>query len=215
MLPLETVIAVFPNAARGEKSLRPLTLAHATVLEALGVRTDKDIPPESALLAAVVMSRDAGEVGALMSGGDEAVAEIRRDAKMIADEGETLERLTERVNAVLDAAFLTFVPSGAAVEVTRTVFRPTGYGWPLEYADVVCHEYGWPWEYAMTMPLSRLFGLVVCARQRNGGEAGGPDYFERIQIKEDVKKVKEALARAKAAEEEKKTKEKEARDGGQ
>ena len=33
------------------------------------------------------------------------------------------------------------------------------------------------------MPLIRMFALICAMRQRNGSEAGGPDYYDRIRIK--------------------------------
>lgn len=186
MLPLETIVAVFPGAVqKGGDSFRPLTLAHVCAMEALGVDMSRDIPPENALLAAAVMAQDAGCVSAMVEDFPQARAELEEAVERFKARGESVDALVERVNAVMDAAFVTFVPGGTEDGRGRTCsLVPAGYGWPLEYADLICHEYGWRFDEVMTMPLSRMFGLIACARARSGGKAGGPDYYERVALKE-------------------------------
>ena len=203
MLPLETILAVFPGAVRvkcGEREveLGPMTLSHATALEALGVGTAADIRGKDALLAAFVMSCPPDEAGRLVSDAGSTKDKFHSWLDENADLAKDIPALVERLNALMDMAYLPYVPASKGDSGMSLV--PTGFGWTLEYAEIVCHEYGWSWECAMATPIARIFGLVACAMQRRGGSAGGPDYYERIMLKAIEEAKAQARAKAKGKE---------------
>lgn len=179
MLPLETVLAVFPETSRQGGCTGPLTLAHVVAMEAIGVEVGVDAQGEKAFLAAWLLTLRPGELGGVVADGEKARASFAKWAETHdADEAET----ARRVNAVVDAALLPYVRGGGGSTACVSA-GPQGYGWPLEYAEMLCHEYGMKFEDALATPLATAFGLAACARARNGGKAGGPDYYERIALK--------------------------------
>ena len=84
------------------------------------------------------------------------------------------------VRRALDIAFRNAVPGHSEGKTVN--FTQRGYGWPLEIAEWLMHEYGMGFGEAASMPLVRVYSLLAVARIRNGGKAGGPDYWDRATI---------------------------------
>jgi len=59
-------------------------------------------------------------------------------------------------------------------------------------AECLCHEYGWTLDAALDTPLATAYALINCARQRNGGKNGGPDYYGRVQMAEAARAFRKA-----------------------
>ena len=189
MLPPETILAAFPHSAnvaialapcKRVLRLEPMTLAHAIALEAWGCDLGKELDDAHALIAAWFLVKPASVLQEVMSdintAGEEAQKWIREKNKCVA-------RIATAVNRHIASAFGTFVPPASESEQLYEN-SPRGYGWPLEVAEALCGEYGWKFGDALATPVATALALVSVARQRNGGKAGGPDYYERIQIAE-------------------------------
>lgn len=195
MLPVETIQSVFPPSAeiRGVRyaagfipvrvsvRLRPITLLHATAMEAFGVSLDaQEIPAEQAMLAAWILSLDVEQVRDAIA--HDSTRDFLRWTERITEAPGEIVRI---VNAVVNVAFSTCVPGKRADGPNITNLQgPGGYGWPLETASALAAEFGMTVDQALETPIVRAFGLLACARIRNGGEAGGPDYYERIVCRE-------------------------------
>lgn len=185
MLPRETILALFPQGRTvGRRwpyrpaKLGVLTLAHAAALEALGCgMLDGFVTDAHALKVAWILTLPPKEAGNAVSGDSRRMIRFAKTFK-----GRMAE-LSVAVNSLVSEALLPFVPpksDGAHNVLNDGLAR--GYGWPLEVAEALCERYGWPFEKAMETPVSRAFGLIAVGRANNGGEAGGPDYYDRIRL---------------------------------
>ena len=204
MLPVETILALFPSAVEvGGLTFRPLTLAHMAALETLGVDTRGSVTESQALLCGWILSMAPKDVIRMMCNGcktdgfEEWIDENNVDAAVA----------LEGVRMCIRQGTVCFVPSKGGDGKSQTVrFNigadlESGFGWPLEIAECFAHEYSCSLDEAMCTPLSRIFGMLACGRQREGGEAGGPDYYERIfqsrvkiaKVAKNVKIVKTAV----------------------
>ena len=194
MLPLETILAFSPPSVKVCKlgffqtlRLWPMTLAHVVALEAYGCDINDELSRSKSLIAAWVLSRPSktfdleifNELKELEKSG------LKRFLKKAMPKAEEIEAA---VNRHLNLSFKTYVPSKESTK-GRTVMSSgsVGYGWPLEIAEHLCGEYGWSFETAIHTPVARALALVSVGRIRLGGEAGGPDYYQRI----DIRKLKE------------------------
>ena len=167
-VPPENWLAAFPpDVKAGNIALRPLTLAGAIRLGALGLDCGKAVPREKLFEAAFVLS------------GEKDYSRFLRRAKC------GLEELSKAVETVLNTAFATYLRAAAQKNATQHL-TPHGLGWPLELAEFLCAEYGWSWQESLAMPVVTVYALMAAARQRTGGKHGGFDYIER-QYNEDVK----------------------------
>ena len=195
-LPVETIDALFVADERvGNAVLRPATLAHLAAMDALGVGVCGLVARKDALLAAWVLTLDyAGCVRAVR---DEKWT-LAAFKAWVAKCGCTADECFLAVNAVVAHAASTYVPGAGGEGDGGSVYStPHGFGWPLEVAEFLCHEYGWDFARAMDEPLVRVYGLVNCARQRNGGRNGDFDYYERI-LQRQFKEAKAAAEKTKA-----------------
>ena len=157
MLPAETYAAFEPPRERaGLARLRAPTVGDAARLAAAGV---DPLEPSAAQL----------EVAARLLGGWR--------ARLLAT-GRARRAAAARACACARAAT---VPG--ATDGERTVFTPTGLGWPLELAEALMAEYGISFDEAARIPLCRAFALAACVRQRHGGRHAGPDYWERATMR--------------------------------
>ncbi len=200
MLPVETTEALFPpSGAVGKLTLRPMTLAHAALLETAGADMARGVTPDSILLFAWVLAMDGAEVRRVAASAD-LVPSFRawcgrHDPDPCA--------LAEAVCRIVRAASAAFVPPEAEGGGQTVFASAKGFGWPLEIAECLCHEYGWTLDAALDTPLATAYALINCARQRNGGKNGGPDYYGRIQMAEAARAFRRAREeRERAAREE-------------
>lgn len=204
MLPVETTLALFPSAVVvGKITLRPLTLAHAAALETLGVDTRGSVTESQALLCGWILSKDPEDVISMMCNG------CRMDgfSEWIDENSVDAAVALKGVRMCFRQGTVGFVPGKDGDGKSKTVKfsvgsdLESGFGWPLEIAECFAHEYSCSLDEAMCTPLSRIFGMLACGRQREGGEAGGPDYYERIfqsrvkiaKVAKNVKIVKTAV----------------------
>ena len=187
MLPFETILAIFPHTratlriGRFRKAvLKPLTLAHCSALEVLGCDLDYQIDDSHALIAAWVLSLNPKEIKVISSSGNIHTKSMMRFARKLRD---SLSTIKDVVNRHISSSFVTYVP-GKSVSSGTTVYSQSkrGFGWPLEIAECLCGAYGWKFDEVMGMPIVRVLALLSIYRNRNGGENGGPDYYERIEI---------------------------------
>ncbi len=200
MLPVETIAATFPIGGTGRFRLRAVALCDVVMLEALGVDCDAAVTPDRAMVAAWVLSSPPGALGGLAwspAEGAEAFARWEAGHR----EWDPAE-VAREVDAALNRAWSTFIPprrDRPGGEEMAAGMR-TGLGWPLEYGEWIASEYGIPFDEAMRTPVIRAFALSACARTRNGGGHGGPDYFERIAVGRMRRAKAEKRAAAGAAE---------------
>ena len=152
--------------------LQPFTLAHAAALEAWGCDLGANLDDSHALIAAWLLSKRPPEVASAMRDMERSAKEAGR---WVRGKAKCVARISKAVNGHIVAAFK---DSGCAYSA------PRGYGWPLEIVEALCGEYGWSVADAMATPVATALALVSVARQRHGGENGGPDYYERIMIRE-------------------------------
>lgn len=165
MLPKECINAFdAPFIPAGLVSLRPLTLGDVVVLESAGISLTEDLTVGNALMVANLLIADSFKLPWKFR--------IRC----------TLKQRLNAVSKALQTAFNALVPSQRCAKVESLM--PTGYGWPLEMVEMMMHEYHMCFEEASQVPLARAFALAACARVRKGGKPGGPDYFERVTMKE-------------------------------
>lgn len=182
MLPKEVIDAVFPPSAQvGEIHLEPMTMYHIVAMEALGIEVgDRNLNSNQAsVLALWILSQEPKEMARLVRGENNLAKFtdwVERHSASLADAHSILD-------GIFKSAFLTFVPAKQDAGKIRLDDLGEGYGWPIEIAEAVAHEHSRPFDEVMQMPLVRMFALICAMRQRNGGEAGGPDYYDRIRIK--------------------------------
>lgn len=180
MLPVESILAVFPSTARvGALTLRPLTLYHATAMEVMGVDLGNPtgIDDDHVFIAAWLLTLDPREVCDVMRDADNRQIALKR---WLNDVQEPLSDVSEAVNKLVDTCLSLNVPGESD---GKKYFGPHGFGWTLELGEAVAHEYSITFDAAMSMPLATVFGMIACCRQRSGGKNGGPDYYERILIR--------------------------------
>ena len=177
MLPRETVLAVFPDRVRaGGGDFPPPTLRHVVALSALGVDPEGENDAAKATLGAWLLSLGADELGGVVrNGGDEASKRCARWLAELDDPGAAVEAAW----GLLSDAASTFIPPK---KEGTSVSGPRGCGWPLEVGEFMASEYGIPFDRAMDVPLATAMALVSVARKRGGGEHGGPDYYERVEM---------------------------------
>lgn len=178
-------MAVFPPtfSVGGIRSGAP-TLYHAVALEMLGIDSfGGDIDAANAWCAAFVLSKSPSEIRDFMSSRMPDMEEVRAWVDKC---GIGVSEVVSAVRSALRSASVTYVPgknnnSGQVL--------PSGFGWPLEMAESLCHEYSMTFDEAMSVPTCRAFALMACCRTRNGGQAGGPDYYGRVLL-EQLEKLK-------------------------
>lgn len=185
MLPFETRLALFPRRSLDVRiglfrrlRLRPITLERAAVMEMFNCgMLDGEVGKSQALVAAWILSADDKDVRLIVEG-------KRGGAKrFIRSLSRKVDVVHRAVNILVGEAIIPFIPpkkdENGAVEVDDGI--PKGNGWPLEIAEALCANYGWSFEYAMKIEVQTALALVAVCRQRCGGAAGGPDYFDRIR----------------------------------
>lgn len=188
MLPFETILAVSPPSAEVKIGrfrtlhLKPITLTHIVALEAFGCSIDYNLERSQALIAAWFLSQK-GEalIDRIIDIANPKVA--KKLGKFIHKVSRKGKEIQDVVNRHIEISFKTYVPgkkSGSGTELMGGA--PEGYGWPLEIAEHLCGEYGWTFEKAMCTPIARALALVSVGRIRLGGDAGGPDYYQRLAI---------------------------------
>lgn len=199
MLPFETILAVSPPSAEVKIGffrtlrLKPMTLTHAVALEAFRCSVDGTLDDSHAIIAAWILSRDSHELlnAIIDSANPRVVKSIVRFTRRMS---KRTSRVRDAVNRHVEISFKTYVrgkPSDTGTQLMGS--GPEGFGWPLEIAEYLCGEYGWTFEEAMTTPVARALALVSVGRIRLGGESGGPDYYQRIEI-EKLKKTTAFMA---------------------
>lgn len=182
MLPKETIEAIFPRAVQvGEISLGPLTLKHATVMEVCGIvvapRNCNDILKSyEGCWLLTIQAEDITD--------DFLDEDFRRPrlSRWIRESKLSSEDAVSGLDWIMKMAFDPFVP-GKKENKKRFDDLGEGYGWTLELGECLSHEYGITFDDALEIPLSRVFGLMAAMRQRNSGESGGADYYDRIRSK--------------------------------
>lgn len=168
-VPPENWLAAFPpDVKAGNIVLRPLTLAGAIRLGAVGLDCGKAVPREKLFEAAFVLSEEKD------------YHRFLRRAKC------GLKALSTAVETIMNGAFETMLAPRAEQQVPTQHLTPHGLGWPLEFAEFLCAEYGWSWQESLATPVVTVYALMAAARQRTGGKHGGFDYIERLYNK-DVK----------------------------
>lgn len=198
MLPDETIRAIFPVGVKvGEIAAGPLTLRRAAAMEALGIDASdpegRGIGERNALLALWVLSASSSDLALAATGGPNAEDAFDMWARNYAfgDAGLMPETAASAVRRAFRAAWAAYVPAKRPKgEIATCIER--GYGWPLSYAEAFAHEYSVSLDEALDMPMCRLFAMIACARSRNGGENGGPDYCERASLLK-IKNIDAAL----------------------
>lgn len=177
MLPRETVLAVFPDRVRaGGASFEPVTLRHVVALSALGVDPEGGNDAARTALGAWVMSLWSDELAAVVRGDPDECG--RKCERWLA----SLTRPDDAVAAawgMLSDSASTYIPPK---KDGKSISGPRGCGWPLEVGEFIASEYGVSFDEAMDTPLSTAMALVSVARKRGGGEHGGPDYYERVEM---------------------------------
>lgn len=201
ILPPETLNCFdIPPVRAGWVRLRPLTLADVALLaragiDVLGALTADEAEAVFALLAgnreSGIGNRESG-IGNRESGIGNKVAnsqipipksQFPTSKSLFPIPKSLLCTRSQRILAVrraLDIAFRNAVPGHSEGKTVN--FTQRGYGWPLEIAEWLMHEYGMGFGEAAAMPLVRVYSLLAAARIRNGGKAGGPDYWDRATI---------------------------------
>lgn len=185
MLPKETLAAMLPPSAKcGKLVLKPMAAIHAVILESLGISLDHiSIPEDKALIAAFVLSSDDDEL--------EWAARLGELTSMFADWSKKNRALKnsdvhKAVEFVVGNSFSTYVPGANPDGENRVTVKsdnlPEGYGWPLEISEFLAAEYSMSMHDAMRIPFVQAFGMIACARIRNDGKAGGPDYYHKDEM---------------------------------
>ena len=184
-IPAETVTACFPPSfTAGNIVLRPLTLGDAVRLGSIGVDVNRRIPADKLFSVAFVISGEAVS-SPLHAHNGEAVSsplQLKAYRRFLRRARVGLQELSSAIEKALNAAFETWIPPMEQKGATRQL-TPSGLGWPLEYAEWLCAEYGWSFDRALETPVATVFALVAAARKRNDGKHGGPDYVERVVVK--------------------------------
>lgn len=184
MFPVETILAVFPSAVEvGNVSLQPLNLYHIMALDVMGIDTTAEVTDAQVMMAAWILTLGPEDAVKVATG----TIDKDRFSEFLESVGASKEALVKAIQRVFTCAYKPFVPGEKKEE--KLTDTPEGYGWPLEIAESMVSTYGMSFEEAMSMPLSRIYGMLACARVREGGKPGGPDYYERIAI-EKLKRIK-------------------------
>lgn len=190
MLPFETILAVSPPSAEvkigifRKLRLRPMTLTHAVAMYTFGCDIDHELDKPQALIGAWILAQDEKElyrklVDGLSNRAIKKISSFIRRCALKADD------ILTAVNRQIEIGFKTYVPPKRTAEGAQILQSENqGYGWPLEMAEHLCGEYGWSFEDAMNTPVAQVMALVSVGRIRIGGEAGGPDYWQRREIEE-------------------------------
>lgn len=193
MLPFETILAVSPPSAEVKLGLfrtlrlRPMTLTHAVAMEAFGCSLDGNLDDSHSLIAAWILSRDSRELTDVIIDSAKPAA-ARRMVRFVRAVAKKTRDVRDAVNRHVEISFKTYVQGRRADRGSQLMASgPEGFGWPLEIAEHLCGEYGWSFDQAMNVPVARALALVSVGRIRLGGESGGPDYYQRIEI-ENLKK---------------------------
>lgn len=196
MLPAETIEALFPSSGVvGNLTLRPMTLARAALLEAVGADLAGGVTLANVWLCAWVLSMDGAEVRRVAATADRVPLFTAWDRERATDD---YFKVADAVCRIVRAAFAAFVPPEAEGGKETLFASANGFGWPLEIAECLCHEYGWGLDAALDTPLATAYALVNCARKRNGGKSGGPDYYGRLQMAEAGRAFRKAREKRKA-----------------
>lgn len=198
MLPQEVFDAVFPSSARvGETRLESMTLLHTVAMEALGIEVcDRNYnSTQKSSIALWLLSQPAANMRSVIR--DTEIDSIGDFQRWVKNNPEaTGENAVSVFDNILRTTFATFVPAKQEAGKIRMDNLGEGYGWPIEIAEAVAHEHSRPFAEIMKMPLVTIFALICVMRQRNGGETGGPDYYDRIRIRI----MKERIAATRKAE---------------
>lgn len=99
-----------------------------------------------------------------------------------------LPRYLARTIDLVTRSYDCFIP-GKQDSDTTSCSVVKGCGFPLETAVMLMKELHMTFEQAMETDLSRAFAFTACLRQFNGGENGGPDYYERAYIDKLKQKI--------------------------
>ena len=164
-------------------SVGPMTLGHAAMLDYLGVDLADRIDANSILIAAWVLSLTGDDLRRAMAERSGILAAFEKWCK---GRRKSAARIAKAIISIVEEAYSTFVPPKREGDVSRSL--PSGYGYPLEVCELLCAEYGMPFSEAMDVPMARVYAMLACARARHGGEAGGPDYYERRMLR-DIKSL--------------------------
>jgi hypothetical protein len=185
MLPVETILALFPRPPEKVRlglfrstRLHPITLARAAAMEALGCGLLEDSPDvPKALLAAWVMAASDKDVPRIARGDMKGAARFVRRAR------GSVAAVIRVVSALRAEAVAPFIPPKKRDgEEMIDDGMPRGNGWPLEVAEALCAHYGWTWAQAINTEVQVAVALLAVGRAREGGEAGGPNYYDRIRL---------------------------------
>jgi len=175
--------AVFPRTLEcGGVAVEPLTLRRAVALDAFGIDAadseGADVGKGNALRALWILGLDACSLASAVANPQAAARDF---AAWTEAEGSNVlsEDAADAVRSVLRLAWRGYVPAKSGKTMS---FGPTGYGWPLVFAEAFAAEYGTTLDEALDVPMCRLFAMIACARRRNGGEDGGPDYYDRMAM---------------------------------
>lgn len=198
MLPTETISAVFPHEGtikmakfrlgvfpgRTFAALRPMTLLHATAMEAFGVDLDrKEIDGDHMLIAAWILAQTPDQIRREMTRIEDGQA-TRDFAEWARNVRETPDAISAKVNREINLAFHNCVPAQQSGKPNLlSDGMPQGYGWPIEIAEAMCAEYGMSFREAMETPMASAFAMIACERKRYEVPSGGPDYYDRIRVK--------------------------------
>lgn len=188
MLPFETILAVSPPSVEVKLGrfrtlrLKPITLTHIVALEAFGCSVDYDLEQSQALIAAWFLSQKSEKlIDKIIDIANHKIA--KKICKFIHKVYHKTQEIEDAVNKHIELSFKTYVQGKKSSQGTQIMNGGAeGYGWPLEIAEHLCGEYGWSFQKAMNTPVARALALVSVGRIRLGGEAGGPDYYQRLEI---------------------------------
>ena len=183
IFPVETIAAFFPPRSKvGGIQFYPVTFYHVAMMAALDIDINAPITDNSKIItAAWILSYERIKPDLIEpKTADSEMSNFFSIASLL-----DMDELRGVINGLIASAFNTYIPSnGAQTENIRRV----GNGWILELAEAISAEHGRPFFEVAQMPICTAFALAACARIRNGGENGGPSYWERMEI-EDIKKA--------------------------
>ncbi len=170
--------------------LRPVALAHIVAFDFFRIDIEKPIERQQAQLAAWLLTLDGTGVRQALVDQTNTMRTFKAWQKRVRVHPT---RIINAVATTLKEAFATIVehqkPKGKTENITEQ-----GLGWPLHFAEWYAAEYHTSTEAALEVPLVRLFALEAAARHRNNIPFGGPDYYERHQLKAMKKQLQELKA---------------------
>lgn len=169
-LPPETIAAFFPQSAQvGNLRLKPLTIAGAAALAALGI--DVNLPVEKRLvgIAAFVLSEGVG---------DELPTNAEFEAWLERAHVPDEDELSRAVARLLNEALSTYRKPPEDPDAPKSEL-PQGCGWPLDLAAYLTAECGLGWAEARNLPVTTAWALVAAARYRHRGGKCGITYLEK------------------------------------